>query len=61
MIFEGVNFNAEEVKKQTREEFEKQHINLFWRDRDEAIRKKMLAQVYGLINKPAKSSKQKAD
>ncbi len=60
MIFERVNFNDEEVKKMSREEFESRHIDLFWLDRDEATRKKMLGQVYDLINKPAKQSKQKS-
>lgn len=56
MIFEGVNFNDEEVRKMSREEFESRHIELFWKGRDEATRKKMLAQVYSIIN-PAKKSK----
>lgn len=57
MIFEGVNFNEEEVRKMTQDEFESRHIDLFWLDRDKATRKKMLSQAYGLINKPAKRSK----
>lgn len=61
MIFEGVNFNDDEVRKLSREEFEQQHIGLFWRDRDEATRKKMLAQAYGLICKPAERTKRKTD
>lgn len=61
MIFERVNFNAEEIKKMSRDEFESRHINLFWLDRDEATRKKMLGQVYDLITKPAKRTKQKAE
>jgi hypothetical protein len=61
MIFERVNFNDEEIKKMSRDEFESRHINLFWLDRDEATRKKMLGQVYDLITKPAKRTKQKAE
>lgn len=61
MIFENVNFNEEEIKKMSRDEFESRHINLFWLDRDEATRKKMLGQVYDIINKPAKPSKQKTE
>ncbi|TGG36599.1 hypothetical protein [Duncaniella freteri] len=61
MIFERVNFVEEEIKKMSRDEFESRHINLFWLDRDEATRKKMLGQVYDLINKPAKQTKHKAD
>lgn len=61
MLFERVNFNEEEIKKMRRDEFESRHINLFWLDRDEATRKKMLGEVYDIINKPAKQIKQKAD
>ncbi|QCD39710.1 hypothetical protein EEL34_13865 [Muribaculaceae bacterium Isolate-039 (Harlan)] len=61
MIFERVNFNDEEIKKMSRDEFESRHINLFWLDRDEATRKKILGQVYDLITKPAKRTKQKAE
>lgn len=61
MIFERVNFNEEEVKKMSREDFESRHVDLFWLDRDEATRKKMLGQVYDLINKPARQTKQTAD
>ena len=61
MIFERVNFNDEEIKKMSRDEFESRHINLFWLDRDEATRKKIHGQVYDLITKPAKRTKQKAE
>lgn len=61
MIFERVNFNDEEIKKMSQDEFESRHINLFWLDRDEVTRKKMLGQVYDLITKPAKRTKQKAE
>lgn len=60
MIFEKVNFNEEEVKKMSAEEFEERHISLFWQDRDVATRKKMLNSVYGLINKPANEPKPKS-
>lgn len=60
MIFERVNFNEEEIKKMSREDFETRHIGLFWLDRDEATRKKMLGQVYSLINKPARQTKHKS-
>lgn len=59
MIFECVNFNEEEVRKMSLADFKKRHINLFWLDRDEETRGKMLEQVYGLI-KPAKG-KRKAE
>ena len=58
MLFERVNFNEKEVKKMSREEFEARHIDLFWTNRDEETRKKMLGQAYDLINKPAKQPKQ---
>ena len=61
MFYERVNFNEAEVTKMNREEFESRHINLIWLDRDEATRKKMLGEVYDIITKPAKQSKQKAD
>ena len=54
MIFENVNFNEEEVRKLSAEEFEERHIGLFWLDREEQTRKKMLSQVYKLITRPAK-------
>ncbi len=50
MIYEQVNFNEEEVSKMSPEEFEDRHLQILWPDRDEETRKKMLAQVYGLIN-----------
>lgn len=61
MIFEHVNFNEEEIKKMSREEFESRHIGLFWLDRDEATRKKMLGQAYDIISKPARQPKRKSD
>lgn len=61
MIFECVNFNDEVVRTMSRDEFEARHIGLFWQNRDEATRKKMLGQVYDLITKPAKKSKEKSD
>lgn len=60
MIFEGVNFNEESVRKMSRDEFESRHIALFWLDRDEATRKKMLGQAYDLIKKPVRRTRQKS-
>lgn len=60
MLFEQVNFNEEEIRKMSREEFESRHIGLFWLDREEATRKKMLGQVYDLI-KPARQTKRKTE
>lgn len=56
MTFEGVNFNEPVVKTMTKEEFEAKHLNLFWLNRDEATRKKMLGQVYDFITKPARKA-----
>ncbi len=56
MIFEGVNFYEPVVQAMTKEEFEEKHLGLLWLDRDEATRKKMLGQVYGLITKPVKKT-----
>lgn len=61
MIFEGVNFNSEEVRKMSREEFESRHLDLFWLDRDEVTRKKMLEEVFDIINKPAGKTKRKTE
>lgn len=60
MIFERVNFNNAEVKKMTREEFVSRHVGILWPDRDEATRKKMLGQVYDLVNRPPKQAKRNA-
>lgn len=56
MMYEGVNFSDAAAAKMSREEFESRHVNLFWKDRDEKTRKKMLAEAYSLMN-PAKQSK----
>lgn len=61
MVFERVNFNEEEVSKMTAEQFESRHIGIFWLDKDIEIRKKMLAQVYGMINKPSKRTKRSSN
>lgn len=57
MIYEGVNFNEDVCGKMTAEEFEAAHVDIFWKDRDEATRKKMLAEAYKLMTKPAKPTK----
>lgn len=60
MIFEGVNFSEKAVQKMSRDEFESRHIGLFWQDRDEATRKRMLGQAYDLIRKPVRRIRQKS-
>ena len=59
--YENVTFLKEPAKRLTKEEFIALHLNVFWLDRDEATRKKILGQVYDLITKPAKRTKQKAE
>lgn len=59
MIVDQVNFNGPEVAKMTREEFISSHIGLFWLDRDESTRRKMLGDVYDRFVKP--KPKKKAD
>lgn len=61
MILDGVNFNEEEVRKLARDEFESRHIDLFWLDRDEETRKKMLGKAYDLITKPVRQTRRKSD
>lgn len=53
--YEGVTFVKAEIEKMTKTEFIDRHLNLFWRDRDEKTRRKMLTSVYGKIVKPAKT------
>lgn len=62
MIYERVNFNCDEVKRLSRDEFIAMHKDVLWTDRDEDIRLKMLRQVHGLITDdpeyPKKSSEE---
>lgn len=53
MIYEGVNFYEDVIKKMSYEEFEASHLKVYWLDCDEATRKKMLKEVYESIVKPA--------
>lgn len=46
--FENVSFVEANVTKAKKEEFISANLNVFWRDRNEATRKKMLAQAYDL-------------
>lgn len=62
MIYEGVNFNEGAVARMGREDFIRRHIRVFWQDRDEETRRKMLGQVYELTaGKPARGRKRKAE
>lgn len=60
MIFEKVNFNEKAIKGMSLGTFEEIHGSL-WPDRDEATRKKMLGQVYEMINGPSENKKKKAE
>ena len=62
MFYEGVAFVEEACAKMTKEEFIEHHKGVFWQDRDEQTREKMLADVYERMfgkpeEKPAKKSK----
>lgn len=59
--YENVTFLKEPVQRQTRDEFIAVHLNVFWRDKEERIRRKMLGQVYDLIKKPARQAKRKTE
>lgn len=57
MRYEGVTFVEEACKGMSKEEFIEHHKDVFWQDRDEKTREKMLADVYERMLKPAKKSK----
>ena len=62
MFYEGVAFVEEACAKMTKEEFIEHHKEVFWQDRDEQTREKMLADVYERMFgkpevKPARKSK----
>lgn len=47
--YENVTFLKEPVMKMTKDEFIAQHLHVFWQDRKESTRRKMLGTVYSLI------------
>lgn len=49
MKYEGVTFVDAEAKKLKRAEFIQTHLSVFWLDRDEPTRKRMLGNVHDLI------------
>lgn len=61
MIIDRVNFNEEEVSRMTKEDFEERHIGILWQDRDEKVRKKMLADAYDRISGNSKKKGQKSE
>lgn len=47
--FEGVTFIVDAVRRMTKEEFIGKHLNVYWKDRKEKQRRKMLTDVYEKI------------
>lgn len=47
--YEGVNFVIGAVKAMSKDEFISLHVNVFWKDRTEKQRRKMLSDVYQKI------------
>lgn len=60
MKIDGVNFYEDAVAKMNREDFIAMHVGVFWQDRDEETRLKMLSDVYQRICGP-KPKKQKKE
>lgn len=59
MIIDGVTFVEEACTKMSKEEFIEHHKDVFWQDRDESVRKQMLADAYDMMNPPERESKKK--
>nr|DAF09547.1 MAG TPA: hypothetical protein [Caudoviricetes sp.] len=55
--YENVTFLRDPVKQLSRQKFIALHLNVFWMDRDESTRRKMLGEVYDLIKGPKKTRK----
>lgn len=53
--FENVTFIKSEVLKMKKAEFISNHLDIFWRDRNEETRRKMLSQAYDLCAGPKKA------
>lgn len=53
--FENVTFIKAEVLKMKKSEFIASHLNIFWPDKKEETRRKMLSQVYDLCAGSKKS------
>lgn len=53
--FENVTFISSEVLKMKKTEFISSHLKIFWRDKDEETRRKMLSQAYDLCAGPKKA------
>lgn len=55
--YENVTFLKEPARRLTRDEFIAQHLNVFWQDRKEEVRRKMLGSVHDLITGKKKDKK----
>ena len=55
--YENVTFLKEPAKRLTREEFIAQYLNIFWQDRKESTRRKMLGTVHDIIMGVKKTKK----
>ena len=53
VVFECVSFSVEYAMGVTKEEFIEQHVNVFWQDRSDADRRKMLGDAYDILTKGA--------
>lgn len=53
--FENVTFIKSEVLKMKKAEFISSHLKIFWRDKDEETRRKMLSQAYDHCAGPKKA------
>ena len=60
MTFEGVTFVEEACVPMGKEKFIEHHKDAFWEDRDEATRKKMLADAYDMMSPPKPDKKKPA-
>lgn len=59
MIVDGVNFVDSACLKMSKEEFIEHHKDAFWLDRDEEVRKQMLADAYDMMSPHKKEGKKK--
>lgn len=53
VCFEKVSFSVDYAKSVTKEEFIELHVGVFWLDRSEDVRRKMLSDAYDIITKGA--------
>lgn len=57
MIADGVNFSEKVIKGMPLERFVAENIKVFWTDRDEDVRRKILEDVWNRINPKPKLKK----